>query len=73
MKNTDVELSLGFRLGDCIVEPQRERLTVDGVVHHLEPKVMGVLMTLATHAQQPVSRAKLLDAVWSDVVVGEEV
>ena len=67
------DLKSGFMLGECIVEPQRERVIVDGEVHHLEPKVMQVLVELAAHAQQPVTREALLDSVWSDTVVGEEV
>ena len=67
------DLNKGFVLGDCIVEPQREHIVVAGETHHIEPKVMQVLVELAANAQQPVSREALLDQVWSDTVVGEEV
>lgn len=39
----------------------------------LEPKVMGVLNHLAAHAGEVVSRDDLLDAVWPDVIVTENV
>ncbi len=73
MAAESTDLNKGFKLGDCIVEPQRERVTVAGESHHLEPKVMQVLVELAANAQQPVTREQLLDRVWNDAVVGEEV
>ena len=73
MAAQSTDLNKGFKLGDCVVEPQRERVTVAGESRHLEPKVMQVLVELATHAQQPVTREQLLDRVWNDAVVGEEV
>ena len=67
------DLTLGFKLGGCTVEPLRERIVLAGRTIHLEPKVMQVLVELAKHAQSPVSRDDLLARVWSDTVVGEEV
>ena len=60
-------------MGECLVEPQRERVVIDGETHHLEPKVMQVLVELAANAQSTVTREQLLNSVWSDAVVGEEV
>ncbi len=56
-----------------IVEPKRECVTRSGEEVHLEPKVMQVLVALAARAEQPVSRDDLLQTVWADVVVGDEV
>jgi DNA-binding winged helix-turn-helix (wHTH) protein len=39
----------------------------------LEPRVMGVLVALASAAGEVVSRSQLLETVWGDTVVNEEV
>ena len=38
----------------------------------LEPKVMDVLVVLATYAGHVVSREELLETVWQDVIVSED-
>jgi transcriptional activator of cad operon len=38
----------------------------------IEPKAMEVLMVLAQHAGEVISREKLLADVWAGVVVGDE-
>ncbi|MBK6805731.1 MAG: winged helix-turn-helix domain-containing protein [Betaproteobacteria bacterium] len=40
---------------------------------HLEPRVMDVLVALASKAPEPVSRADLLDTVWAGAVVTDGV
>ncbi len=67
------QLEEGFELLDCTVEPRRQRIVRNGEATHVEPRVMAVLVTLAARSGQPVSRADLLAAVWSDTVVGDEV
>ena len=67
------QLQRGFLLRDVVVEPQRQRIVRDGEAVHIEPRVMQVLVELAANTGAPVNRADLLDAVWSDVVVGDEV
>jgi DNA-binding winged helix-turn-helix (wHTH) protein/TolB-like protein len=69
----DVDLESGFVIGGITVWPRRELLSKDGEEIHLEPKVMQVLVELARNAQTLVSRDELLDRVWSDAVVGDEV
>lgn len=70
----DTDLEAGFRVADITVWPRRELLvTAGGEEVHLEPKVMQVLVELARCAQTPVSRDELLDRVWADAVVGDEV
>ena len=63
----------GFQIGPHKVYPRREQISVDGEMRHVEPKVMQVLVTLAEHAQNTVSREDLLNRVWADAVVGDEV
>ena len=61
-----------FRLGDWLVQPDLNRVTgPDGEVR-LEPRVMLVLVRLATVPGEVVSRDTLLDEVWEGTFVGEE-
>jgi DNA-binding winged helix-turn-helix (wHTH) protein/TolB-like protein len=66
-------LSHGFQLGPYCVRPRQEQIQGPERTYHLEPKVMQVLVTLAEHALQPVSRDQLLETVWAGTVVGDEV
>ena len=60
-------------VGDWRVESALHRVTgPDGPIH-LEPKVMRVLVVLAEHAGQVVPKDRLLQSVWPDVFVGDEV
>ena len=66
-------LRSGFRMGDWEVCPQENRLKGPELESVLEPKVMDVLVLLARSQGNVVSRRQILDVVWADVVVGEEV
>ncbi len=62
-----------FVAGDWTVHPDLNRVTgPDGDVR-LEPRVMAVLVHLAAEPGRVVSRTELLDEVWADAVVGEEI
>ncbi|NKB98475.1 MAG: hypothetical protein GKR90_08285 [Pseudomonadales bacterium] len=67
------DLSSGFRIDQIEVYPLRHMVVVDSLEHHLEPKVMQVLQRLAKTPNKIVTRQELLEAVWADVVVGDEV
>lgn len=54
-----------FRLDDWIVEPQLNRVSNGKVSVRIEPKTMEVLLCLADHAGEVVSRRDLVDAVWT--------
>jgi serine/threonine-protein kinase len=62
-----------FRLADCLVQPQLNRVARNGETTQIEPKVMRVLVCLAERAAQVVTREELLTAVWGDVFVSEQV
>ena len=66
-------LRAGFRIGDWEVSPQENRLRGPDRDSDLEPKVMDVLVLLARNRGDVFSRQQILDSVWADVVVGEEV
>ena len=66
-------LQSGFGIGDWEVYPQENLLKGPNRECVLEPKVMDVLVQLAGRQGDVVSRRQLLDSVWADVVVGDEV
>lgn len=61
-----------FRLGEWRVDPWSGEITRNGEVQRLEPKVMEVLVLLARHAGQVVSKEELLAEVWRDTFVTED-
>jgi len=62
-----------FRVGDWVVHPSLNALERDGKTVHLEPKVMLVLLTLASEPSEVFTRETVQRQVWPDVVVGEDV
>jgi TolB-like protein/DNA-binding winged helix-turn-helix (wHTH) protein/Tfp pilus assembly protein PilF len=70
MNNT---VKSGFRIGAWDVFPQRNLLKSPEHARALEPKVMDVLVFLAERQGEVVSRQQILDAVWREAVVGDEV
>jgi Tol biopolymer transport system component/DNA-binding winged helix-turn-helix (wHTH) protein len=62
-----------FRLGPWLVQPSLNSVSRDGTSTHLTPKVMEVLVCLAEHAGQPVAKETLLQTIWSDTFVSEDV
>ena len=53
-----------FQVGDWIVEPDLNRISRDDTTVHLEPRVMEVLVHLACHGPNLVTRQQLIDGVW---------
>ncbi len=70
MNNT---VKCGFRIGGWDVYPQQNLLKSPEQTKAIEPKVMDVLVFLAERQGEVVSRQQILDAVWREVVVGDEV
>lgn len=74
MKETGSEvshLSRGFRLGEWLVEPQTNRVVRGEFETHLRPRVMDVLVFLASRYGQVVTKEEILDVVWSTRIVAE--
>lgn len=67
------ERNSAFQAGDWLVQPELNSLSRDGVERHVEPKVMSVLLTLASHPNRVFSKEELIAAVWSDTFVGDDV
>jgi endo-1,4-beta-xylanase len=62
-----------FRIGGRLVHPRLNSIDYEEDTIHLEPKVMRVLVALARHAGDVVTRQQLRETVWQDVFVGEDV
>ncbi len=62
-----------FRLNQWLVQPALNRISGPGGDIQIEPRVMRVLLVLAEEPGQVVTRLRLLDEVWGDAVVGEEI
>ncbi len=62
-----------FRLGPWLVQPDLNRISGDDGESRLEPLVMKVLLCLAKQPGEVWSRQALLDEVWADAIVGEEI
>ncbi|HVJ24607.1 MAG TPA: winged helix-turn-helix domain-containing protein, partial [Burkholderiales bacterium] len=59
-------------IGEWWADRATNELARPGQTVRIEPKAMEVLMVLAQHAGEVVSREKLLADVWAGVVVGDE-
>ena len=62
-----------FRLGEVRIEPDALRIEGPSGTVHVEPRVMSVLVMLATRAPHPVSREELLQSVWGGAFVTDAV
>ena len=62
-----------FRVGPWFVEPGLNTISRNGTTVQLEPKVMSVLVCLAEHPGEPISKEQLLQTVWPDTFVSDDV
>lgn len=68
-----MQLERGFRLGDWEVYPLRNVVSRAEASLRLEGKAIHVLLVLARHPGEVVTRRKLLEEVWQDRPVSDEV
>jgi len=67
-------LQNGFLVGDSHrVEPSLNSVTGPAGTIRLEPKVMQVLVLLAEHAGQVIAKERLIQTVWPDTFVTDDV
>lgn len=71
--NKEPGLVSDFFLGESLVQPQLNRITRDDRTVQIEPKIMRVLVCLVERHEQVVTREELMEAVWGDVFVSEQV
>jgi len=61
-----------YRIGAWTTQAELHRLSREGSSVQVEPRLMDLLMCLASRPGEVWSRSELLDRVWSDAVVNEE-
>lgn len=61
-----------FLVHGHVVTPDTNEIARDGTVARIEPKSMETLVHLCAHAGELVSRDDLQQAIWGDVVVGDD-
>jgi Tol biopolymer transport system component/DNA-binding winged helix-turn-helix (wHTH) protein len=66
-------MSGDFQIGEWTIQPSVNRLRRGDEAVRLEPKVMQVLVCLAEHGGEVVSRDDLIARVWPDVFVTDDV
>ncbi len=62
-----------FHIGDWQVQPQLNCVQKGDRSFHLEPKIMQVLVQLASHPNEVLSKDQLISTVWADTFVGDDV
>jgi DNA-binding winged helix-turn-helix (wHTH) protein len=62
-----------FLINDWLVQPQINTVEKEGKRWHLEPKVMQVLVHLALHPGEVLTKERLIEAIWRDTFVGDDV
>src|SRR5215475_10523122 len=62
-----------FKVGSWIVDPSLNSVSSEGKTVRLEPKVMEVLLCLAQHSGETLSKEQLFQAVWPNIIVTEDV
>lgn len=72
MAFTAQELQSGFWIGDCRIEPRQNRIARGDSDVRVERRVMDVLVCLAEHAGEVVSRDTISEKVWGNVVVTDQ-
>ena len=62
-----------FRVGQWLVQPQLNLIQGPGRDTSVEPKAMEVLVCLAKQAGEVVPKERLMETVWADTFVTDEV
>jgi Tol biopolymer transport system component/DNA-binding winged helix-turn-helix (wHTH) protein len=62
-----------FRIGERLIQPRINSVQHEGGAVHLEPKVMQVLLVLASNPGEVFTREEIRKVVWRDVFVGDDV
>jgi adenylate cyclase len=62
-----------FRVGDWLVEPNLNSITRENQKTSVEPKVLEVLAYLAAYPGEVLSKEQIIQAVWQDTYVSDEV
>lgn len=66
-------MKVSFWVGEFLIEPQLNTISKDGYSTRIEPKVMQVLVCLCDAADQVVTKERLIQSVWTDTFVSDDV
>ena len=62
-----------FRVGRWLVQPSLNAISLNGTSTRLEPKVMKVLVCLSQRPGETILKEELLQTVWPDTFVSDDV
>jgi TolB-like protein/DNA-binding winged helix-turn-helix (wHTH) protein len=62
-----------LRIGGWLIQPQVHTISRDAQVHRVEPKAMQVLVYLARHNDEVVSKERLIGEIWPATFVTDDV
>ena len=63
-----------FRIGSWLIQPQLNRIEGPaGKATKVEPKAMEVLVYLAQHSKEVLAKERIIQAVWTDSFVTDDV
>ncbi len=62
---------MSFNLGDFLVEPSLHRLSKGGESRHVEPKVMELLLLLASRPGEVFTKEQISERLWPGIFVSE--
>jgi TolB-like protein/DNA-binding winged helix-turn-helix (wHTH) protein len=62
-----------IRIGPWLVQPSLNTISQNGASTRLEPKVMAVLVCLTAHTGEVVPKEELLQTVWPDTFITDDV
>jgi TolB-like protein/DNA-binding winged helix-turn-helix (wHTH) protein/Tfp pilus assembly protein PilF len=62
-----------FQVGRWLVQPQLNSISGSGKTLHVEPKAMQVLVYLADHAGDVMPKERIIQTVWADTFVTDDV
>lgn len=66
-------LANAFQVGSWLAQPSQSAISQNGKTLHVEPKVMEVLICLAAFPGETVSKEALIQKVWPDTFVTDDV
>ncbi len=62
-----------FQVGKWLVQPKLNSISGNGKTAHVEPKAMQVLVYLAEHAGDVMPKERIIQAIWADTFVTDDV
>jgi TolB-like protein/Flp pilus assembly protein TadD len=65
-------MSADFRVGEWLVRPSLNTISTNGIDVQVEPKVMEVLVCLASRPSESISKEAIIKAVWPDTFVSDD-